>query len=48
MNMEEFNKDPTLMASLDGEIKITGLVKTPFSVQMLNYRIGHRFTYIVL
>lgn len=48
MNMEEFNRDPTLMAALDGEIQITAQAKSPYSVQMLTHRIGHRFTYIVL
>ena len=36
------------MASLDGEIQITSLLKTPYAVQMVAYRMGRRFTYIVL
>jgi calcium-dependent protein kinase len=48
MNMEEFNKDPTLMASLKGEIQITLDVNSEHTVQMIEAKIGHHFTYIIL
>lgn len=48
MNMEVFNKDPGLMNSLMGEIKITLEVNSDFTVKMLHYTVGNRYTYIIL
>lgn len=46
--MDEFNSDPTLMTSLKGEIQITMDVNSEHTVQMIEAKIGHRFTYIIL
>jgi hypothetical protein len=35
MKMEEFNRDPTLMASLKGEISITMEVNSEHTVKMI-------------
>ncbi len=48
MKMEEFNKDPTLMAALKGEISITSDVNSEHTVKMIAYQMGHHFTYIIL
>ena len=48
MRMDDFNKDPTLMASLKGEIQITMDVNSEHTVQMIEAKIGHHFTYIIL
>jgi hypothetical protein len=46
--MDEFNRDPSLMASLKGEITVTMDVNSPYTVKMIDYRIGKRFTYMIL
>lgn len=48
MKMDDFNKDPTLMQALQGEIHITTEVNSQFTVKMIDYKIGHKYTYIVL
>lgn len=46
--MDEFNRDPSLMTSLKGEIAVTSEVKSPFIVQLIASKIGHKFTYMIL
>jgi len=46
--MDEFNRDPTLMTALKGEIAVTDAVQSPFTVQMKGYKVGHNFTYMIL
>jgi hypothetical protein len=48
MKMDEFNRDSTLMASLKGEIQITLDVNSEHTVRMIEARIGHNYTYIIL
>lgn len=48
MKMADFNRDPTLMASLKGEIQITMDVNSEHTVRMIDAKIGHNYTYIVL
>lgn len=48
IKMEEFNREPSLMASLKGEINVTMDVNSPYTVKMIDYRIGKRFTYMIL
>lgn len=48
MKMEEFNRDPTLMSSLKGEIQITMEVNSEHTVKMLEAKIGNVYTYIIL
>lgn len=46
--MDEFNRDPSLMSSLKGEIAVTNEIKSPYTVQMLAFKIGHKTTYMIL
>jgi len=48
MKMEEFNNDPTLMASLRAEIDITIDVNSEHTVRMVEAKIGNRYTFIIL
>ena len=48
IDMEEFNRNPTLMAALKGELAITKEVQSPYTVKMMNSQLGHKVTYMVL
>lgn len=48
MNMEEFNRDPTLMASLKGEIAVQQDVNSDYTVKMIESRIQSHYTYMIL
>lgn len=48
MKMDEFNKDPTLMESLKGEIQITMDVNSDHTVRMVDAKLQHHYTYMVL
>jgi serine/threonine protein kinase len=48
MLMEPFNKDAKLMEALKSEISITEECASPYTVKIVRYQIGKKFTYIVL